>query len=134
MRGCFLVFICFLLYAKGDITMAGLRLANTEETRRYHFEDSEDYVDLRAEITKREANGLLKFAPRKEDDLDGGLRFIERAFADLIVSWSLDAEPNVETYNKLDAASASELDRMVGTHLRAVLGTEAEAAEGKLED
>lgn len=117
--------------------MARLRLANIEEYKRYYFdeedEENTDYVDLRAEITKKEATGLLKFAPRKEDDLDGGLRFIEKAFADLIVGWSLDEPANVETYQKLDAAGAQALDRMVGNHLRVVLGTEADEAEGKEE-
>lgn len=118
--------------------MGKLRLANTEEVRRYYMdpeegeeEGSTDYVELRAEITKREASSLLKFAPKKEDDLDGGLRFIEKAFADLIMGWSLDAPATVETYNLLDAKSSSWLDRTVGKHLRTVLGAEAEEAEGK---
>lgn len=114
--------------------MGKLRLANTEETRRYYTEDGEDYLDLRAEITKREATALLKFAPRKEDDLDGGLRFIEKAFADLIVGWSLDAPATAETYQMLDAAGAQWVDRTVGNHLRLVLGAEAQEAEGKAED
>jgi len=114
--------------------MGKLRLANVEESRRYYTEDGEDWLDLRAEITKREASALLKFAPRKEDDLDGGLRFIEKAFADLIMGWSLDVEATAENYNLLDAAGAQWVDRTIGQHLRVVLGTEAEAAEGKQED
>lgn len=112
-----------------------LRLANTEEVKRYYMDDeSEDYIELRAEITKKQATSLLKFAPKKEDDLDGGLRFIEKAFNDLIVGWSLDAPANVETYQALDAISAGWVDRTVGNHLRHVLGAEAEQAEGKQED
>lgn len=114
--------------------MAFLRFANTEETKRYETPDGDEYIDLRAEISKKEATSLLKFAPKKEDDLDGGLRFIEKAFNDLIVAWSLDAPTNVESYQKLDAAAATWIDRTVGNHLRSVLGTEAEAAEGKQED
>ena len=114
--------------------MGKLRLANVEESRRYTTEDGEDYLDLRAQITKREASSLLKFAPRKEDDLDGGLRFIEKAFADLIMGWSLPVEPTADNYNLLDAAGASWVDRTVGQHLRTVLGSEAEEAEGKQED
>lgn len=114
--------------------MGKLRLANIEETRRYYDDEGESWLDLRAEITKREASSLLKFAPRKEDDLDGGLRFIEKAFADLIMGWSLDIEPTAENYNLLDAAGASWVDRTVGQHLRTVLGSEAEAAEGKPEE
>ena len=112
-----------------------LRLANTEEVRRYTMDDgSDDYIELRAEITKKQATDLLRFAPKKEDDLDGGLRFIEKAFNDLIVGWSLDESPNVQTYQQLDAVSAGWVDRTVGNHLRSVLGAEAEQAEGKLED
>lgn len=117
--------------------MAFLRLANTEDKKRYYYEGTEEYIVLRTELTKKEASGLLKFAPRKEDDLDGGLRFIAKAFKDLITEWSLeDAEgnplpPTVETYELLDQRAASWIDSTVGNHLRSVLGTEAEEAEKK---
>ncbi len=29
-----------------------LRLANTEEVRRYYYEDTEEFIELRAELTK----------------------------------------------------------------------------------
>jgi hypothetical protein len=117
-----------------------LRIANTEETRRYYTDDEQDFIDLRAQLTKKQANNLLRFAPRKEDDLDGGLRFISKAFDDLIVGWSLVdekgkmVEPTVAVYESLDASGASWIDRKVGEHLRVLLGVEAEQAEGKLEN
>lgn len=124
-----------------------LRLANKQETRRYFYEvDGEmtdEFIDLRTQLTKAEASTLLKFAPRKEDDLEGGLRFIERAFNDIVEGWSLttedengneiSVEPSVEVYQQLDAAAAAWIDRSVGQHLRSVLGSEAEGAEGKQE-
>ena len=118
-----------------------LRLANVEETKRYFYEvDGEltdEYIDLRTQLTKQEASDLLKFAPRKEDDLEGGMRFIEAAFHKVVAGWSLVDEednpipPSVDVYQMLDAASASWIDRSVGTHLRSLLGADAEAAEGK---
>jgi len=116
-----------------------LRLANTEETQRYYYEDTEEYIELRADLNKKQASNLLKFAPRKEDDLDGGLRFIAKAFADLVVGWSLtDDDGNnlpttIEIYEQLDAGAAMWIDRTVGEHLRSKLNTEAEVVEGKLE-
>lgn len=122
-----------------------LKLANVEDSKRYFYEvDGEltdEYIDLRTQLTKREASELLKFAPKQDNDLEGGLRFIERAFNDVVVGWSLTTEDehgnevevkaNVENYNMLDAAAASWVDRSVGTHLRSLLGAEAEVAEGK---
>lgn len=117
-----------------------LRLANTEETKRYTHDNGEDYLDLRAQITKKEANALIKFAPRKDEDLDGGLRFLEKAFGDLIVGWSLEDEegnpikPSIQVYEQLESSAASWIDRTVGQHLRGVFGNDAEEAEGKPED
>lgn len=117
-----------------------LRLANTEETQRYYYEGTEEYIELRADLNKKQASNLLKFAPRKEDDLDGGLRFIAKAFADLVVGWSLTddndkpLEPSMDVYEALDAGAAMWIDRTVGEHLRMKLNTEAEAVEGKLEN
>lgn len=117
--------------------MSFLRLANTEDVKRYYYEDTEEYIELRTEITKKEATGLLKFAPKEEGDIEAGLRFIGRAFRDLIVNWSLKDEngnpvkPSLEVYEQLAAAPANWIDRTVGNHLRGVLGVEAEEAEGK---
>lgn len=117
--------------------MSFLRLANTEDVKRYQYEDTEEYIELRTEITKKEATNLLKFAPKEEGDIEAGLRFIGRAFRDLIVGWSLKdengnpVEPSLEVYESLAAAPANWIDRTVGNHLRGVLGMEAEEAEGK---
>lgn len=116
-----------------------LRLANTDEVKRYYYEDTEEYIDLRGELSKQQASNLLRFAPRKEDDLDGGMRFIAKAFNDLIVGWSLtdekgkDVAPSMEVYEQLEAAAATWIDRTVGEHLREALVGEGDQAEGKLE-
>lgn len=128
------------LFVLGGFTMGMLRLADVEEIKRYTHDNGEDYLDLRAEITKKEATALLKFAPTKDGDLEGGLRFIGRAFGSLIVGWSVvDKQgepvlPSKEAYDNLDAAGASWIDRTVGNHLRMVLGVEADQVEGKPEE
>lgn len=117
-----------------------LRLAKTDDVKRYFYEDTDEYIELRTEITKKEATGLLKFAPKEEGDIEAGFRFIGRAFRDLIVGWSLKdddgnpIEPSLEVYEQLGAAPANWIDRTVGRHLRGVLGVEAEEAEGKLDE
>jgi len=113
-----------------------LHFANEEEGKRYYYHDEEgnmtdEFIELRLEVSKKRANQLLKFAPRKEDDLDGGLRFVERAFAELVIGWSLDAPATVENYNKLSAKPAAWIDRSLGDHIRSEFGGEAAAAEGK---
>lgn len=117
-----------------------LRLANVEDVKRYQYKDTDEYIELKADLSKKQATELLKFAPRKEDDIAGGLRFIGLAFKHLIMDWSLkDADgnpvnPSMEVYEQLSAAPAQWIDRTVGDHLRQALGVEAEEAEGKDED
>lgn len=128
-----------------------LRLANTEEIKRYYYEeldadgnvvetDDETWIDLQANMTKKQANGILRFAPREDGDIDAGLRFLERAFSDLIVGWSLVNEegvmipPSIQVYEQLEASAASWIDRTVGKHLRSAFGNAAENAEKKQED
>ena len=128
-----------------------LRLAKTEEIARYYYEevdddgnvtstDEETWLDLQAQMTKKQANGILRFAPREDGDIDAGLRFLEKAFKDLIVGWSLEDEegnmipPSVEVYEKLEASAASWIDRTVGKHLRSAFGGGAEEAEKKQDD
>jgi len=110
------------------------KFADETEEVRYYYEDTEHYIALKADISKRTATALLKFAPRKEDDLDGGMRFIEAAFKHTVVGWSFSEPPTVESYLKLSAKPASWIDRKLGEHLRTLLGTDAEEVEGKPEE
>lgn len=127
-----------------------LRIANTSEVKRYYYEevdedgnvtatDNETWLDLQAEMSKKQANGILRFAPREDGDIDSGLRFLEKAFSDLIVGWSLEDEdgnqvpPSLAVYEQLDASGASWIDRTVGKHLRFAFGNDAENAEKKEE-
>jgi len=127
-----------------------LRLANTEETTRYYYEelddegnvvegsrDEETWIDLQGQLTKKQANKILRFAPREDGDIDAGLRFLEAAFKDLIKGWSLFDEdgimihPTVQVYEQLDASAASWIDRVVGKHLRKAFNSDAADAEKK---
>lgn len=130
-----------------------LRLANVDDVKRFYYEDfdeddnviegtrdDETWVDLQNRLSKRQANNLLRFAPREDGDIEGGLRFMEKACSDLITGWSLYDDdgnmipPSVQVYEQLDAEAAGWLDRVVGKHLRSALGGKAEAAEKKEDD
>lgn len=128
-----------------------LQLANTKEVKRYYydevdedgnvtFEDQETWIDVQAELTKKQSNGILRFAPKEDGNLEAGLRFIGKAFSDIIVGWSLYDEegnmipPTIEVYEELETSAAAWIDRTIGKHLRKVFGTDSENAEKKQED
>ena len=113
------------------------RRANRQETVRYTTPDGEDFIELRAELTKGEVNDILKRAPRGESDVDAGVEFIETFFARTVVSWSATDEegnpipPTVEEYRDLEASAGQWIDKQLGQHLNKVIGQEVDALEGK---
>lgn len=116
--------------------MAKFRFANTEDVVRYSDEDG-DYIDLRAELTKAEANKIMGLAPSGERDIEGGLAFLERFFQMTIRGWSMQDEegnpvlPTVEAYRRLEAGGARQIDEWLGQHLQKTLGNEVEKLEGE---
>lgn len=130
-----------------------LRLANVDDIKRFYYEeydeddkviegtrDEETWVELQGQLSKRQANGILRFAPKEGDGNDVGFRFIGKAFDELIVGWSLYDEegnmipPTVDVYENLDSGAATWIDRVVTRHLSDALGTKSKNAEKKLDD
>jgi hypothetical protein len=114
-----------------------LRRANREETIRYTTPDGEDYVELRAELSKGEVNSILSNAPSGNQDIEGGLAFLELFFERAVVAWSAQDDdgnpilPTVQEYQALEAGAARWLDETLSTHLQEIIGKQVDEAEGK---
>ena len=99
--------------------MGFLKKVNKKETIRYETEDGEDFIDLRAGLTKGEVNQIMLAAPTqntkpvldddgvplKDDmgnpvlvpadpkaDMEGGLKFLERFLDVCLTGWSMTDE------------------------------------------
>ncbi len=113
------------------------RRANREEVVRYTTPDGDDFIDLRAELTKGEVNRVLQHVPTAERDLAGGLEFLESFFEASIVRWSLTDEednpvpPTVDEYRDLEASGARWIDEQLSTHMSKIMGRQVDDAEGK---
>lgn len=116
------------------------KLARIDETTRYHTPDGDDYIDLRAELSKAEANQILSASPTGERDIEGGLAFFEHFFQKTCVGWSMTddeghpVKPTVEAYRSLEASAARWIDEQLGVHLNKTLGARVEDLEGKSSD
>lgn len=118
------------------------RKVRIEDTVKYFFEgtDEQEYIELRADITKAEANRLLGNSPTKERDIIGALSFYEYAFTQLVVTWTYRDEenspiaPTLEAYRALPAETGREIDGFLQERLNKILGVEAEASEGKSDE
>jgi hypothetical protein len=117
--------------------MGFFRRARIHETIRFETPGGEDYVELRAELSKGEINRLFAAAPRNQDDMDAAISFAER-FAELaVVDWSMTDENgnkvpfSLEEYHKLAPEPAQWLDKILVEHLQRIVGKEVEELEGK---
>lgn len=115
----------------------GLRKADKSETRR--FEDGDDYLVLRINLTKGERNLIAELTsnysvPNNGDEvareigIKSAMREYRRTlFGILAVTWSLAAgKPRVDDYEALDESSGEWVDDC----LDEVLGVRRERAEG----
>ncbi len=103
----------------------GLKFANTQETKR--FEDGDDYLVLRTELTKHESDQLVDLqsgyridpaALTSDPQANRQVELIQRTadanrqlFAVLAVEWSMgDDKPTAADYDRLDQASGKWVD------------------------
>lgn len=103
-----------------------LRNADLADVRR--FEDGEDWIELRTELTKGEADRLrdLTSTFRLDPTLaDTGIEVENRLAATnrelfrlLTVRWSLSGEPTADAYSALDQTSGEWVDDCITTVLR----------------
>jgi tRNA isopentenyl-2-thiomethyl-A-37 hydroxylase MiaE len=110
--------------------MGILRTASTE-TKTIML-DEEDFIKVRADLSKREFNELVSHMPSgvaKDGEglsLADATKFQEYLFGALVVGWSLDVPATVEEYNNLSAEAGQEIDVKLGEHFESLLPSSAE--------
>jgi hypothetical protein len=104
-----------------------LRKVDTTTVKRYSH-TSGDWVDLREHLSKREVNAILRVMPSGVTDTDkqssGDMvdmvaKVAETLFTNLVVAWSADENPSVETYLSMTTEAASWIDGVLFEHFNA---------------
>jgi hypothetical protein len=112
-----------------DTKVSFLRPVDRTVVKRYTH-DSGDWIDLRANLSKREVNSILRVMPSDvvnggTDNKDGGemvdmvTRVAESLFTNLVVAWSVDETPDIETYLSLPSNAAAWVDKILFEHFNA---------------
>lgn len=118
-----------------------LQRVNREATERY--EEDDDFVVFRKELTRGEMGRLMRLFPQQREDgtrdLEQASAFMEEFFDLVKVKWSLtdvDEEGNevpvpisVQAYRDLEASSGFWVDAQLNTHMPIVMNSKD--AEGE---
>jgi imidazole glycerol phosphate synthase subunit HisF len=102
-----------------------LRPVDKTLTKRYEH-DSGDWIELRQNLSKREVNAILRVMPTDVADstkeksgaemVDVLTSVAETLFTNLVVGWSVDESPKVETYLSLPSDAANWVDKILFEH------------------
>ena len=117
--------------------MGFFRVANADEVKRIETPDGEDYIELYMEFSKAQINKVILAAPKGQDDVAGGLNFIERFFEVAVADWSMTddkgnkVKPTVKVYQSLANDAAKWIDEQLAEHLKLTIGKDVEEVEGK---
>lgn len=105
-----------------------LRPVDRTLTKKYEHE-SGDWIELRQNLSKREVNAILRVMPA--DAINGvdsknGAEMVdvltsvaETLFTNLVVGWSVDNSPSVDTYLSLPSDAANWVDKILFDHFNA---------------
>ena len=105
-----------------------LRPVDRTLTKKYEHE-SGDWLELRQNLSKREVNAILRVMPA--DAINGvdsksGAEMVdvltsvaETLFTNLVVGWSVDNSPSVDTYLSLPSEAANWVDKILFEHFNA---------------
>jgi imidazole glycerol phosphate synthase subunit HisF len=102
-----------------------LRPVDKTITKKYEHE-SGDWIELRQNLSKREVNAILRVMPTDVADstkeksgaemVDVLTSVAETLFTNLVVGWSVDESPKVETYLSLPSDAANWVDKILFEH------------------
>jgi hypothetical protein len=103
-----------------------LRPVDKTVTKKYEH-DSGDWIELRQNLSKREVNAILRVMPSEainaSQDQKSGADMVdmlssvaETLFTNLVVGWSVDDSPNVDTYLSLPSDAANWVDKILFEH------------------
>lgn len=109
----------------------GLLRKASEEVKTINLTD-DDFIVVRADISKRDFNALAAQMPATPDGqvtIPEATRFSSVLFGTLVVGWSLtEGTPSVEDYESLAAEGANAIDSALADHFASLL---PDSAEGK---
>ena len=108
----------------------GILRKSTEETKRIMLDET-DYIDVRADISKRDFNSLIGNMPNTKEGQDLPLSeataFQQVLFETFVTGWSLtEGQPTVDDYQSLSAEAATAVDEAIADHFGSVMPTSAE--------
>jgi hypothetical protein len=106
-----------------------LRPVDRTLTKKYEHE-SGDWLELRQNLSKREVNAILRVMPadavNANTDNKSGAEMVdmltsvaETLFTNLVVAWSVDESPAVDTYLSLPSEAANWVDKILFDHFNA---------------
>lgn len=124
--------------------MGLLRLANDESTRIYLVDaegnTTEDYIEVRKDISKRKFNAIALSMPQIAVNADGtpgsvtlaqGVDLQQMLFRELVTGWSLDAPANIEHYLLLSREAGNAVDTAVSEHFSSLTPNREEATKSE---
>lgn len=120
--------------------MSFFQLANNEEVIRFETEDGQDWIEVKADLSKAEFNKLALAGPSSADDRAGGLTFMDKVVQTFMRDWSFkDAEGNavefdMRLYKNLQVGPANWISGKCMEHFNNLTKIEVEDAEGKPEN
>ena len=103
-----------------------LRPVDKTITKKYEHE-SGDWIELRQNLSKREVNAILRVMPADivngDSQQKSGSEMVdvltsvsETLFTNLVIGWSVDDSPNVDTYLSLPSDAANWVDKILFEH------------------
>lgn len=124
--------------------MGLLRLANDESTRIYLVdakgETTEEYIEVRKDISKRKFNAIALSMPQIAVNADGtpgsvtlqqGVELQQMLFHELVTGWSLDVPANIENYLLLSREAGNAVDTAVSEHFSSLTPNREEASKSE---
>ena len=109
----------------------GILRKSTGEVKRIMLDET-DWLDVRADISKREFNAIASAMPAQpaegaELSLGDATKFQGFLFDTLVVGWSLsEGKPTLEDYDSLSAEAAGVVDSAIADHFEAIVPSSAE--------
>lgn len=119
--------------------MAFFELASNDEKIRIETEDGQDWIEVKADLSKAEFNKLALNGPRNNEDRAGGLSFSETLVQTFVKGWSFtdaDGKPvefSMALYKGMKTQAANWISSKVMDHFSDITSVEVEEAEGKPE-
>ena len=114
--------------------MGILRRASTE-TKRIDLADG-DFIEVRADISKRDFNRFIAYLPGREVTKAQGMTPSEATelqkglFETLVTAWSLPEDPTVEAYESLSNEGATAIDTALAEHFKSLQPDKGEEKAG----